>query len=110
MKKILNHFNLNDKRKLTIILSILISLEITQISIILLLFHRILFLFFFAEILIHCFFIYLVIHKLLFSGSSILITRYNCWCLGMEISKIFGEKLEDFKNSFDDFYSNNKKQ
>ena len=110
MKKLLIHFNLNDKKKLSIILIILISLELIQILIISLLFRKILFFLICIEILIHYFFLYLIIHKLLFSGSSILITRYNCWCLGLEISKIFGEKLEDFKNSFDDFYFNNEKK
>ena len=110
MKKLLNHFNFNDKKKLSILLTILISLELIQILIISLIFRKIFILIICIEILVHYLFLYLIIHKLLFSGSSTLITKYNCWCLGVDISKIFGAKLEDFKNSFDDFYSNNEKK
>ena len=62
------------------------------------------------ELILHYCLLHYIVHICLFAGSSNLLTRYNCWRLGLEISNIFAEKLENFKTSIKDFYSNNNGQ
>ena len=107
MKNLLKHFNLKKDVMVKLILFLGI-IDIFQILLILLIFG-----FFFVliiEIIIHYILLYYFMHIFIFGGSSILMTKYNCWMLGCRISKIFAEELENFKNAIRDFYSNNNQQ
>ena len=110
MDILLRHFNI----KKEIIYKILITIgfiDIFQLLLIILIFNfKILLILLVIELILHYFFLNYIVHICLFSGSCSLLTKYNCWRLGLEISKVFAEKLENFKNSIKDFYSNNNQQ
>lgn len=106
MKSLLKHFNI-DKNKFRKILAIFILIKIIEITIIALISKNFLFVLV-VELLLNYGLAYYIFHLFLFGGSSSLITRYNCWRFGLEISKLFGAQLEDFKKLISDF-SNKKK-
>jgi hypothetical protein len=84
------------------------AIDILQLLFILLSFRFVVIIFIIIiELILHYILLYNVIHSFLFGGSSYLLTKYNCWIYGLQISNIFAEKLENFKNSIKDFYSNN---
>ena len=110
MNVLLNHFNINRKifNKLALILVII---DIFQILLLLLIFSFInLIIYVIIEIIIHYLILYYIVHICLFGGSCFLFTKYSCWRLGLDISKVFAEKLEEFKNSLKDLYSTNNNQ
>ena len=95
MKSLLKHFNI-DRNKFRKILAIFILIKIIEITLIALISKNFLFVLV-IELLLNYGLAYYIFHLFLFGGSSSLITRYNCWRFGLEISKIFGAQLEDFK-------------
>ena len=110
MEILLKHFNIR-KGILYKILLIFGIIDILQILLVVLLFrYIILIIAIVLELILHYILIYNIVHGFLFGGSSSIITRYNCWMLGLKISNIFAEQLENFKNSLKDFYSNNNQQ
>ena len=110
MDILLKHFNIK-KEIIYKILIIIGIIDIFQLSLIILIFSfKILLILILIELILHYLFLYYIVHICLFSGSCSLLTKYNCWRLGLEISKVFAEKLENFKTSIKDFYSNNNQQ
>ena len=110
MDILLKHYNIKKDiiYKIIIIIGII---DIFQLLLIILIFSlKILLILLLIELILHYLFLYYIVHICLFSGSCSLLTKYNCWRLGVEISKVFAEKLENFKNSIKDFYSNNNQQ
>lgn len=110
MDILLKHYNL----KKDIIFKILLVfgiIDIFQFFLVILIFKaKTLFILIIIELILHYCLLHYIVHICLFSGSSILLTKYNCWKLGVKISSIFAEKLESFKASIKDFYSNNNNQ
>ena len=110
MDVLLKHYNI-DKNLFYKILIVSSIIDIFQILLLLLIFSFInLILYIIIEIIIHYLILHYIVHICLFGGSCSLFTKYNCWRLGLEISRIFSEKLEDFKNSLKDFYSTSNNQ
>ena len=110
MDILLKHFNIK-KETIYKILIVIGIIDIIQLLLIILIFSfKTLLILLLIEIILHYLFLNYVVHICLFSGSCSLFTKYNCWRLGLEISKVFAEKLENFKNSIKDFYSNNNQQ
>ena len=110
MEILKNHFNI---KKEIIYKALLIFgvIDLLQFLLILLIFRFSVILFIIIiELILHYVLLYKIIHSFIFGGSSYFLTRYNCWIYGLKISHIFAEKLENFKNSIKDFYSNNNKQ
>ena len=107
MELLLKHYNIDKKiiKKALIILGVL---DAIQMIFILLIFSFIFFII--IELVLHYILLYYIVHILIFGGSSSLLTRYNSWLLGIKISKIFAEELENFKESLKDFYSKNNQQ
>ena len=107
MELLLKHYNIDKKiiKKALIILGVL---DAIQMIFILLIFSFIFFII--IELILHYILLYYIVHILIFGGSSSLLTRYNSWLLGIKISKIFAEELENFKESLKDFYSKNHQQ
>ena len=110
MDVLLKHYNI-DRNLFYKILIVSSIIDIFQILFLLLIFSFInLILYIIIEIIIHYLILHYIVHICLFGGSCSLFTKYNCWRLGLEISRIFSEKLEDFKNSLKDFYSTSNNQ
>ena len=110
MEILKNHFNI---KKEIVYKALLIFgvIDILQFVLILLIFRFSVIIFIIIiELILHYVLLYKIIHSFVFGGSSYFLTRYNCWIYGLQISHIFAEKLENFKNSIKDFYSNNNKQ
>ena len=110
MEILKNHFNI---KKEIVYKTLLIFgvIDILQFVLILLIFRFSVIIFIIIiELILHYVLLYKIIHSFVFGGSSYFLTRYNCWIYGLQISHIFAEKLENFKNSIKDFYSNNNKQ
>ena len=110
MDILLKHYNIkkNFLLKITIIFIIIDFLQILLFLLILNLLTIIIVLI--IELILHYILLHYIVHTFLFGGSSYFLTRYNCWRLGLKTSSAFAEKLENFKNSLKDFYSNNNQQ
>ena len=110
MDILLKHFNI----KKEIVFKILIIsgiIDALQLLLVFLIFNFInLIIILIIEIILHYLLLHYIVHICLFGGSCSLLTKYNCWRLGLKTSKLFAEKLENFKNSIRDFYSNNNQQ
>ena len=107
MELLLKHYNI-EKKVLNKALIILGVIDAIQIIFILLIFNFIFFII--LELILHYILLYYIVHIFIFGGSSSLLTKYNSWLLGIKISKIFAEELENFKESLKDYYSKNNQQ
>ena len=107
MEILLKHYNIK-KEILNKILLFLLIIDIIQLLFVFLIFN--IFLIIIIELILHYILIYYIVHICIFGGSSSLITKYNCWLLGLKISKKFSEELENFKDSLKGLYSNNNQQ
>ena len=110
MDVLLKHFNI--KKGILLKISIIFGIiDFIQILFFLLIFRSfMLIIIIIIEFILHYILLQYIVHAFLFGGSSYFFTRYNCWRLGLKISNIFAEKLENFKNSLKDFYSTNNQQ
>jgi len=104
MEILLKHYNIK-KEILNKILLFLLIVDIIQLLISILIFN--IFIIIIIELILHYILLYYIVHICLFGGSSSLLTKYNCWLLGLKISKKFSEELENFKDSLKILYSNN---
>ena len=107
MEILLKHYNIK-KEILNKILLFLLIIDIIQLLLVFIIFN--IFLIIIIELILHYILLYYIVHICIFGGSSSLITKYNCWLLGLKISKKFSEELENFKDSLKGLYSNNNQQ
>ena len=107
MEILLKHYNIK-KEILNKILLFLLIVDIIQLLFVILIFN--IFFLIIIELILHYILLYYIVHICIFGGSSSLLTKYNCWLLGLKISKKFSEELENFKEALKGLYSNNNQQ